>query len=158
MRRRSWPRSWRQRRDCRHGLTPEQLEAAARLFNINGFASLAVLVGASLPQCYTMRTGVRILALTSQLGAHSNRRLHQTAAMVLAVMGPGAFEPRGTGIRQTQKVRLIHAAIRYRILSALGQGGIGASAGAEVTAPREGRRALGQRRDREAWIQLASSA
>ena len=82
---------------------PEQLEAAARLFNINGFASLAVLVGASLPQCYTMRTGVRILALTSQLGAHSNRRLHQTAAMVLAVMGPGAFEPRGTGIRQTQK-------------------------------------------------------
>ncbi len=111
---------------------PEQLEAAARLFNIYGFASLAVLVGASLPQCYTMRTGVRILALTSQLGAHSNRRLHQTAAMVLAVMGPDAFEPRGTGIRQTQKVRLIHAAIRYRILSALGQGGIGASAGAEV--------------------------
>lgn len=111
---------------------PKRLEVAARLFNIHGLPALVALVGASLPQCYTMHTGVRILALTSQLGAHTNRRLHQTAAMVLAVMAPHAFEPGGTGIRQTQKVRLIHAAIRYRILSAIGTAGIASSAGAQV--------------------------
>lgn len=111
---------------------PDKLEAAAELFNIYGFASLASLVSASLPQCYTIRIGVRILGLTSQLGSHANRRLHQTAAMVLAVMGPDAFGPQGTGIRQTQKVRLIHAAIRYRILSSIGEAGYAQSAGADV--------------------------
>jgi len=110
----------------------EQMRAAARLFNIYGGVSLASLVCASLPQCYTMRTGVRILALTSQLGAHTNRRLHQTAAMVMAVMGHHALEPDGYGVRQTQKVRLVHAAIRYRIMSALGADGMSRAAGAEV--------------------------
>lgn len=110
----------------------EQMRAAGRLFNIYGGVSLASLVCASLPECYTMRTGVRILDLTSQLGAHTNRRLHQTAAMVLAVMDHHAMEPDGRGVRQTQKVRLIHAAIRYRILSALGADGVSAAAGAEI--------------------------
>ncbi len=110
----------------------ERIRAAARLFNIYGLVSLASLVCASLPECYTMRIGVRILDLTSQLGAHTNRRLHQTAAMVLAVMAPHGFEPGGRGVRQTQKVRLIHAAIRYRILSALGAEGVPAAPAAEV--------------------------
>jgi hypothetical protein len=110
----------------------KRIHAAARLFNIYGLVSLASLVCASLPECYTMRIGVRILDLTNQLGAHTNRRLHQTAAMVLAVMGPHGFEPNGRGVRQTQKVRLIHAAIRYRILSVLGAEGVPAAPAAEV--------------------------
>jgi len=109
-----------------------RIRAAARLFNAYGLVSLVSLVCASLPECYTMRTGVRILDLTNQLGGHTNRRLHQTAMMVLAVMGPHGFEPAGRAIRQTQKVRLIHAAIRYRIMSALGTGVVLASAGAEI--------------------------
>jgi hypothetical protein len=109
-----------------------RIRAAAQLFNIYGLVSLASLVCASLPECYTMRIGVRILDLTNQLGGHTNRRLHQTAAMVLAVMGPHGLEPDGYGLRQTQKVRLIHAAIRYRILSALGAEGVPAIAAAEV--------------------------
>jgi hypothetical protein len=110
----------------------KRIHAAARLFNTYGLVSLVSLVCASLPECYTMRTGVRILDLTSQLGTHTNRRLHQTAMMVLAVMGPDGFEAGGRAIRQTQKVRLIHAAIRYRILSAIGAAGVSASAAAEV--------------------------
>lgn len=93
-----------------------RLDSAATLFNGCGPLSIAALVCASLPECYTMRTGVRILDLTSQLGDHTNRRLHQTAAMVLKVLADGAFKPQGLGIRQTQKVRLIHAAIRHGIL------------------------------------------
>jgi hypothetical protein len=110
----------------------EKMREAERLFNIYGGVCLAALVCASLPECYTMRTGVRILDLTNQLGVHTNRRLHETAAMVLAVMGPYGLESRGRGVRQTQKVRLIHAAIRYRILSSLGTPGVTRAAGDEI--------------------------
>jgi hypothetical protein len=109
-----------------------RLRAGARLFDIYGCVSLATLVCASLPQCYTMQTGIRILDLTSQLGSHTNRRLHETAAMVLAIMSPDGFAAHGRGIRQTQKVRLIHAAIRYRVVSALGAASVPAAPGAEV--------------------------
>lgn len=111
---------------------PERIRAAERLFNSYGLASLISLVQASLPECYTMHTGVRILGLTGQLGEHTNRRLHQTAVMVMAVMGRRGLEADGLGIRQAQKVRLIHAAIRYRILGAIGAEGAPASAGADV--------------------------
>jgi hypothetical protein len=111
---------------------PRRIRDAERLFNLYGLVSLVSLICASLPECYTMRTGVRILDLTGQLGEHTNRRLHQTAVMVLAVMGRHGLQPDGRGIRQAQKVRLIHSAIRYRILGAIGAPGAPASAGAEV--------------------------
>jgi hypothetical protein len=41
------------------------------------------------------------------------RRLMETAQMVVNVMSPGGLEPEGKGIVTIQKVRLIHAAIRY---------------------------------------------
>jgi hypothetical protein len=110
----------------------DQIRDAERLFNTYGLVSLISLICASLPECYTMRTGVRILDLTGQLGEHTNRRLHQTAVMVLAVMGRHGLQTDGRGIRQAQKVRLIHSAIRYRILGAIGAPGAPASAGADV--------------------------
>ena len=85
---------------------PALIHEAERLFNIFGLISLISLVAASLPECYTMRTGVRILDLTGQLGEHTNRRLHQTAVMVLSVMGKHGLDERGRGVRQAQKVRL----------------------------------------------------
>ncbi|MBK5297358.1 MAG: DUF2236 domain-containing protein [Vicinamibacteria bacterium] len=109
-----------------------RVREAERLFNLHGLVSLVSLVCASLPECYTMQTGVRILDLTGQLGEHTNRRLHQTAVMVLAVMGRHGLQPDGRGIRQAQKVRLIHSAIRYRILGAIGALGVPASAGKGV--------------------------
>jgi len=115
-----------------HWAEPARIREAERLFNIYGLVSLISLVCASLPECYTMRTGVRILDLTGQLGEHTNRRLHQTAVMVLAVMGRQGLQDNGRGIRQAQKVRLIHAAIRYRILGAIGADGVPALAGAQI--------------------------
>ena len=95
------------------------LRRAEHFFVRHGLASMMALVCASLPECYTMRRGVRILALTRQLGAHVDRRLHQTALMVLAVMGPHGLDRGGPGVVQAQRVRLIHAAIRHLVL--LGQ-------------------------------------
>ena len=113
---------------------PARIKEAQRLFNLYGLISLASLVCASLPECYTMQTGVRILDLTGQLGEHTNRRLHQTAVMVLAVMGRDGLAANGRGIRQAQKVRLIHAAIRYRILGAIGAPGVPSSVGDGIPA------------------------
>ena len=95
----------------------DQVREAERLFTQHGLLAVLTLICASLPECYTLATRAKILALTGQLGEHTNRRLHQTALLVLAVMFPRGLSPRGTGIRQAQKVRLIHAAIRHLIIN-----------------------------------------
>lgn len=92
------------------------LRYAEYFFTRHGLAAMMSLVCASLPECYTMGKGVRILALTRQLGAHADRRLHQTALMVLAVMGPHGLDRGGPGVAEAQRVRLIHAAIRRLVL------------------------------------------
>lgn len=92
------------------------LRRAENYFTRHGLGAMLALVCASLPECYTMRKGVRILALTRQLGAHIDRRLHQTALMVLAVMQPKGLDLGGPGVIEAQKVRLLHAAIRRLIL------------------------------------------
>ena len=94
----------------------KQLRRAENYFTRHGLGAMLALVCASLPECYTMKKGVRILALTRQLGAHIDRRLHQTALMVLAVMQPNGLALGGPGVIEAQKVRLLHAAIRRLIL------------------------------------------
>lgn len=95
----------------------DRIRRAEELFARHGVLALACLICGSLPECYTLGRGVKILDLTQQLSRHPNRRLHQTALMVLAVMLPGGLSIGGRGVRQAQKVRLIHAAIRHLIVT-----------------------------------------
>ncbi|MEP3388991.1 MAG: oxygenase MpaB family protein [Reichenbachiella sp.] len=73
----------------------------------------------SLPLCYTCAKGAQVLYDTGRLLTHKGdvdplaRRLMETAQMVLNVMSPGGLALGGQGIVTTQKVRLIHASIRY---------------------------------------------
>jgi hypothetical protein len=78
-----------------------------------GLLSLTSLICASLPACYAMRNGVQVLGITQQLGAHTYRRIYETAQMVIDVMARGGLAPGGRGVRSAQKVRLMHAAMRY---------------------------------------------
>ena len=78
-----------------------------------GLLSLASLLCASLPACYAMRNGVQVLGITQQLGAHTYRRIFETAQMVIDVMARGGLSAGGRGVRSSQKVRLMHAAMRY---------------------------------------------
>ena len=78
-----------------------------------GLLSLTSLICASLPACYAMRNGVHVLGITQQLGAHTHRRIYETAQMVIDVMARGGLAPGGRGVRSAQKVRLMHAAMRY---------------------------------------------
>lgn len=78
-----------------------------------GLFSLASLLCASLPECYAMRNGVHVLDITRQLRSNTERRVYETAQMVIDVMARGGLSPGGRGVRSSQKIRLMHAAMRY---------------------------------------------
>lgn len=92
---------------------PALIAGGERVFMRNGVLALAGLLCASLPECYAMRNGVHVLALTQQLSQHTVRRVYETAQMVLDVTSVGGLAPNGRGVRSAQKVRLMHAAMRY---------------------------------------------
>lgn len=88
-----------------------------RLFNRYGHLILLILVCGSLPTTYAARRGVKVLNGTGRLRIDPNRRLWETAQMVVNIMGPGGLSRTGKGIRTAQKVRLMHAAIRRLLLT-----------------------------------------
>jgi hypothetical protein len=93
------------------------IHAGERGFLRFGLASFGILACASLPECYVLRDVAAVLGATQRLAEHARRRIFETSMMVLAVMAEGGLAPSGTGIRVVQKVRLMHAAVRYLILT-----------------------------------------
>ena len=93
----------------------DQLREAQQLFNIWGLSSCVILACASLPECYVMKNGVNVLALTQRIDTHVRRRILETAQMIMDVMSPGGLSPGGRGIVAAQRVRLMHASIRWLI-------------------------------------------
>lgn len=97
-------------------LEPSKVREGEELFGQWGICSCAILACASLPECYMMKNGIHVLALTQRLQQHAQRRVLETAQMIMAVMFPGGLTPNGVGVRTAQKVRLMHAAMRFLIL------------------------------------------
>ncbi len=93
---------------------PQKIEAGERVFWRYGPGIIAVLHCYSLPFCYAGRKGVQVLALTSRLYSNPTRRVIETAQMVVDVMRPGGLGKLGTGVRTAQKVRLMHAGVRFQ--------------------------------------------
>jgi ER-bound oxygenase mpaB/B'/Rubber oxygenase, catalytic domain len=75
----------------------------------------------SLPEAYSCKNGAMVLHKTGRLEERNGnlkvftRRLMETAQFVMNVGQPGGLSDEGNGIVSTQKVRLIHASIRYYI-------------------------------------------
>jgi hypothetical protein len=90
--------------------------AGQRLFAEYGPEISMVLACGSLPAAYASRKGVQVLYRSGYLADRANRRVAQTGQMVVDVLTPGGLDPGGRGRRAAQKVRLMHAAIRYLIL------------------------------------------
>lgn len=73
----------------------------------------------SLPECYACAKGAEVLFHTARLNEKHgsfktySRRIAETAQFVLFTMSPGGLELNGNGMVAAQKVRLIHAIIRY---------------------------------------------
>lgn len=94
----------------------EKIKRAESFFAKNGLLITTTLTCASLPRCYACANGVQVLYLTARLETDTKRRIGETGQMVLDVMAPGGLAPLGNGIRDAQKVRLMHAAVRHLIL------------------------------------------
>lgn len=90
-----------------------------RLFSLFGPEISMLLNVKSLPLCYACRKGAKVLCMTGRLTERSGsidplaRRLMETAQMIINAMSPGGMSDKGKGIVTIQKVRLIHASIRY---------------------------------------------
>ena len=90
---------------------------AEEFFGRNGMTIGMMLLFASLPMCYACAKGVQVLHLTGRLQSDPKRRIGETSQMVIHAMTPGGVAPGGEGVRDAQKVRLMHAAVRHLILS-----------------------------------------
>jgi hypothetical protein len=101
----------------------DRIKNAEKLFQKHGMIAFSLLGCASLPELYTCgKGGTQVLGMTLELEDHIARRIYETAQWLIAVMHKGGLDnDRGTrsageGIRRTQKVRLMHAAVRFMIL------------------------------------------
>jgi hypothetical protein len=94
---------------------PQKLARGSDLFCTYGLEIVFMLFCSSLPYLYANSKGQQVLMLTRRMTDRLHRRIVETAQFVLDVTAPGGFEPNGHAIRTTQKVRLLHAAIRHFI-------------------------------------------
>lgn len=79
-------------------------------------ASLSLMLGLmSLPYDYAAANGAQVLIMSERLNYDTGKRLAETGKYVFDVGSPAGFSPEGKAIASAQKVRLIHAAIRYHI-------------------------------------------
>ncbi|MFF7358070.1 oxygenase MpaB family protein [Streptomyces filipinensis] len=76
---------------------------------------VSTLLCASLPLCYGCGDGAQVLARSQRLTSGVYRRLMETSQFVVDVLDDGGLEPRGRGIRSAQKIRLLHATMRYHV-------------------------------------------
>ncbi|WP_258104290.1 oxygenase MpaB family protein [Marinoscillum sp. MHG1-6] len=98
-----------------------KIAVGQEVFSLYGPEVFMLLNLKSLPMCYTCAKGAKVLYDTGRLMEHGGkidplvRRLMETAQMVVDVLQPDGLKPKGKGIVTMQKVRLIHASIRYFI-------------------------------------------
>jgi hypothetical protein len=94
-----------------------KIKRAEVLFMEMSMASCTLLFCASLPQCYVIPDLAAVLHAAGQLEQHTDYRVRATAAMIFPVMMHGGLtDPKGGGVAQAIKVRLIHAMIRHLVL------------------------------------------
>lgn len=97
----------------------QKIKTGETVFSLFGPEIFMLLNVLSLPMCYTCRKGAKVLYMTGRLSDRGGnldpliRRLMETAQMVVNTMSPGGLAPGGSGFITLQKVRLIHASIRY---------------------------------------------
>jgi hypothetical protein len=116
-----------------HGLPPwadtARLRRAEAFFDRNAFPITVALFCVALPMAFSGAKGAAVLDVTRRMRDDVDRRVNETGRFVFDVLGRGAFGPGGRGVRSTQKVRLMHAAVRQMARS---RGGARAASGREV--------------------------
>ena len=93
----------------------KMMQQGSRLFESYNGDIMGLLGSLSLPYCYAAADGARVLQMSERIRKDTQKRLAETGQFVIDVLSPNAFAPEGKGIRSIQKVRLIHAAVRFHI-------------------------------------------
>jgi ER-bound oxygenase mpaB/B'/Rubber oxygenase, catalytic domain len=102
-----------------------RIEHAQEFFDDNGVAIIAALFHASLPEAYLGVRGVQVLDMTGELFRNWTRRVQETGHFLINVLSPApelgrdgrsSLSPGEYGAQAARRVRLIHAAIRWRLL------------------------------------------
>ncbi|MFC1750130.1 oxygenase MpaB family protein [Pseudomonadota bacterium] len=92
----------------------DKIAIAEKFFSSRGPLFGVVLLCGSLPTLYAGgQGGAQVLMATQQFTKHYGRRAGETLRFILDVLEPNGLAPGGKGLRTVQKVRLMHAAIRY---------------------------------------------
>jgi hypothetical protein len=94
---------------------PERIEAGQQLFQLYGPEVLLVLGCYGLPAAYAAADGVQVIYRARRLADDTQRRLCETAQMLLDVMVPGGLAENGIGVRSARKVRVMHALVRRHV-------------------------------------------
>jgi len=89
--------------------------AGQTLFEEYGPEIMLVLACYSLPECYVARKGVQVLSRTGLLQQRPNRRLFQTAQMLIEMLSADGLAPNGIGCRTARKIRILHGLNRFLI-------------------------------------------
>lgn len=98
---------------------PDLIALGQQVYIRHGVWISLLLSYKSLPECYSCAKGAEVLFHTARLNEHHgsldaySRRIAETAQFVFYAMQPGGLSSEGSGLRAAQKVRLIHAIIRY---------------------------------------------
>jgi hypothetical protein len=93
----------------------EKIIQGEQVFDLYGPEMIMMLFFVALPSAYATKKGSHVLAISSELTKHVHRRIFRTAQFIMDVMQAGGLGRNGRGIRSAQKVRLLHASIRYYI-------------------------------------------
>lgn len=98
---------------------PDLIALGQQVYIRHGVWISLLLSYKSLPECYACAKGAEVLYHTARLNERHgslnaySRRIAETAQFVFYSMQPGGLTSEGSGLRAAQKVRLIHAIIRY---------------------------------------------
>lgn len=75
----------------------------------------STLLCASLPLCYGCADGAQVLSRSTRLTRGVYRRLMETCQFVVDVLETGSLGGEAHGVRSAQKIRLLHATMRYHL-------------------------------------------
>lgn len=95
----------------------KQFEIYAKVFEQYGFVIVSLLFFKSLPTGYMCPKPSKVLHSTRLLEEFAARRVMETAQFIFAVSTPDWYMPDKKGIESIQKVRLMHAGMRYALLN-----------------------------------------
>lgn len=106
------------------------LERGSQFFVDHGPKAILILYARSLIKQYSHTQAIQVLRMTQLLGQHPHRRIIETMQFVVDVMNPTwhhhhdkedkrKFNTNHIGKQSIQKLRLVHAMVRYKIKNKL---------------------------------------